>query len=268
MPDLVTAVDSVNYFIYTKKYIKKVTRKSDFFVVKNIFLQLQLLIQSFQLVDIAGNQTQSLIPEIGAVGIEPERFEQLIIIGNCGFAQHIQIFVRKVLDAAFLTDLIQRIDQTIGKGIGIDIERQKEEMPDLHPDIGAVFVDIDIASQTVAHFLKPYLAEAVFGKLAVLSFIMTAGFEEVKGNLPNGGINHIVDFTGNQAEFGSVVFQTAQQRLESYHFAENRGDFLRGHPAVFVQIAVFGAQLMMAAMAKFMRQSQNIILFAGKFSSR
>ena len=133
-------------------------------------------------------------------------------------------------------------------------------MPDLHPDIGAVFVDIDIASQTVAHFLKPYLAEAVFGKLAVLSFIMTAGFEEVKGNLPNGGINHIVDFTGNQAEFGPVVLQAAQQRLESYHFAENRGDFFGSHPAVFVQIAVFGAQLMMAAMTEFMRQSQDIIL--------
>ena len=48
------------------------------------------------------------------------------------------------------------------------------------------------------------------------------------------------------------------------HFPENRCYFFRSHARMFIQLAVFKPQLVMTAVPQLVRQSQHIILLAGK----
>ena len=82
--------------------------------------------------DHALDQRQSDAPEAGISGVEAERLEQLRIRLGAAGRQQREVALRETLVRA-LINAVERIDEAIAEGIGVDIERRMDEVADIGP---------------------------------------------------------------------------------------------------------------------------------------
>ena len=85
---------------------------------------------------------QSFQPERRIRGVKTERCQQFgMVFGAAGF-QHVEIFFLK---AAFgvLIDGIERVNQTVAKRVGVDVERRVNEVRDVGPEGFVTRIELD-----------------------------------------------------------------------------------------------------------------------------
>lgn len=91
----------------------------------NAISQLQSAIQCFQLINHCCNHLQAFLPKARVAGIQPKRGKQLLMSHCTTCPQHGKVFIRKAI-GLLLIDSIEGIDQTIAKGVGINIKKGYE----------------------------------------------------------------------------------------------------------------------------------------------
>ena len=73
-----------------------------------------------------------LAQKAGSAASRPNGREQLAVPLCAAGAQHVEIPLREAL-MRVLVDRIERVHQAIAEGIGVDVERRVDEVPDVGP---------------------------------------------------------------------------------------------------------------------------------------
>ena len=140
-------------------------------------------------------------------------------------AEHIQILAREII-AAVLVDRIERVHQTVTEGVGIDVERHVDEVRDVGPVVAIdALLKVKGRPEGLDLGLHPVLLEVFAQQLLFLPCGVDAGLEVVEGNLPDHGVEHVLDLACEQDLALGVVAGISKQALESQHFPEHRRGF-------------------------------------------
>ena len=113
--------------------------------------------------------------------------------------------------------------------------------------------------------LHPEVAEPVDAQLSVFAPLRMDGlFEPVHGDLPEYGGHRVVDFADEQGKPVGGIFLARKHFPEGEHFAEDRGGFGGRQRRVGLQRALFSRQILMYAVAQFVRQRLHVARFSRK----
>src|SRR5690606_37971305 len=91
------------------------------------------LVQRFQLVDQAGNDTEANLPESGIAGVEAEGLQQFRMVLGAARLQHLEILL---LEAALglPVDRVERVHQAVAESVCIDVEGRVNEVRNIGPE--------------------------------------------------------------------------------------------------------------------------------------
>ena len=112
--------------------------------------------QPLQLLDEVCYDAEPLVPERGIRCIQTEGRQQLAMPLGAAGLEHVEIF-RGETFGRFLVNRIERIDQTIAEGIGVNVERRMDEMGDVGPEVAVAALRRDRGAQRLALGFEPDL---------------------------------------------------------------------------------------------------------------
>ena len=100
------------------------------------------------------SSAQPLGPEAGVRGVEPERGQQLLVAQGAAGAQELEI-ARLEAVRRLLVDRVERADEAIAKGVGIDVEGHVDEVRDIAPVEAIVLAEMEGRPQALGLDLHP-----------------------------------------------------------------------------------------------------------------
>src|SRR4029079_10727688 len=119
-------------------------------------------VQRLQLTDHALDHAEAALPEGRVAGIQPERSQELGVMLGAAGCEHRQIALGKAVCRP-LVDRVQRIDQAIAEGIGVDIKRRVHEVRDVGPEGLVTGLELDRRAEALVLHLEPERVETVGG---------------------------------------------------------------------------------------------------------
>src|SRR5712671_2418789 len=93
-----------------------------------------------ELVDEALDDAEAASPEGGIGGVEAEGRQQLAVAQRAAGLEHREIALGEA-GAGALVDGVERVQQAIAEGVGIDVERRMDEVRDVGPEDLVVVVE-------------------------------------------------------------------------------------------------------------------------------
>ncbi len=131
-------------------------------------------------------------------------------------------------------------------------------MRDVGPERLVAVVEAERRAQALGLDLHPDLAQPVGGQLAASALVVDPGLEAVEGDLPDHGVQHVLDLGGQHDPAADRVAALLQQRLEGQHLAEHAGGLGEGQRGVAHQLALAAGQHLVHAVAQFVRQGHDV----------
>src|SRR5688500_4866875 len=111
--------------------------------------------------------------------------------------EHGEIFFSEAL-LRFPVAGIERIHQAVSKSIGVDIEGRMNEMRDIAPERLISGPKPYRRAEAFALHFEPKLCQSFGREFARLPFGVHLSLEFVKGDLPDDGVQHVLDLLGKQ----------------------------------------------------------------------
>src|SRR5215472_6544337 len=136
-------------------------------------------------------------------------------------SQHSQIAVSEAL-MRVLVDRVERVHQTITKGVGVNIERGMDEMWNIGPIMAIDAVEPQPRAEALALHVEPNLGEAFGRQLGLAPLVMYLLFEGDKRDLADDRVQHVLNLAGEHDLAPAGVRFTREQRSERQHLAEHR----------------------------------------------
>src|SRR5262245_5292134 len=147
----------------------------------------RLGLERLELVDHGLDHRQAAVPEGAPRGVEAEARDQFGIVLRSACLQHRQILVGKIR-VALPIERVERVHQTIAEGVGVDVKRRVHKMRNVGPVVLVARAELDRRPEALGLHLKPELAQAFGGELALAPFLVHLALEAIEGDLAHDGI--------------------------------------------------------------------------------
>src|SRR5680860_919780 len=156
-----------------------------------------LAVHGFELVYQAFNHLEPHGPEMRFRGIKPERLQKFLVMFGAARSQHVEIALGEA-GVGLLVNRIERVHQAVAEGIGVDVERRMNEVRDVTPERLVFRPQLDRGTEALALHVHPNLTEPLARQLALAPLDMDPALEAVEGDLPDHGVEHVLDLRCEQ----------------------------------------------------------------------
>ena len=212
---------------------------------------------ALETVDQPLQQTEALGPEGRVGGVETEGLEQLLVAQRAAGPEHGEIARLEAL-GRLLVDGIERADEAIAEGIGVDVEGRVDEVRDVAPKGSVGVAEDEGRAEALLLDLHPDVAELVRRQLGLGPGVMDAALELAKGDLADDGVDLVLDLGGEQHAAPRGVLLLGQQGLEGELLAEHRGRLGQRQGRAGHEIALLGRQRLVHAVAQLVGERHDV----------